>query len=314
MRSLIGTRGGCLLCAAVAGCASPPTEAGFSDGAAQASATVVPSISISGGAIVPVGGCTRYTSYTSGFSGYVSIDWHTSDPRVATVRGRDPDFRYADVCGVSDGFAAIHATAEGRSGGLTHNVVSNSVAVEVGQPIRSVRITPNPISVKPGATVQLTAATVDQYGHTRNTAASWTSSKPAVATVSSSGLARGVAPGTAIISATYKGYTGTASLTTGISGVTISGPASISAPGSYQFTASVIPSGTYHYVWHIITYGNNQHFTRTGNPLSLLISRETGAASMHVRIYQNGVHLGSSGTKVVGNGIGGGGGCTGKKC
>lgn len=314
MRSCVRMRSGLLLWATALACAAPPTDANLSEREARASA-VVPSVLLVGPTTLSIGGeCPSYSVSTSGFSGSVTLRWHSSDTRVAQVIPRPPT-GFANVCGITDGFAAIWVDATGSSEGQTHNIVSNVIPVDVGQPVRSVRITPNPIALKPGVTVQLTAVAVDQYGHTRNKPATWSSSAPAVATVSSTGVARGVAPGTATISGRVGSFTGTASVVTGISGVTVSGPASITSPGTYQFTATVSPSGTYTYVWDIITYGNNQRFTRTGNPISLLISRETGTVSMHVKIYQNGVHLGSSGTKVVGVNIGGGGGgCTGKIC
>jgi hypothetical protein len=314
MRSGVGMRSGLLLCATAFGCAGPPTDANLSERDAGVAAAVVPSVLLVGPTTLSTTGvCPSYSASTSGFSGSVTLKWHSSDTRVAQVFPSPPT-GFANVCGISDGFAAIWVEATGSSEGQTHNVVSNVIPVDVGQPVRLVRITPNPIAVKPGVTVQLTAVAVDQYGNTRNKAATWSSSNPAVATVSSTGLARGVAPGTATISATAGGRTSTATLTTGITGVTIVGPASISTQGVYQFSATVSPSGTYSYIWEIIQYGDNQHYTKTGNPISIGISLSTGSVSMRVRIYQSGVYLGSSGTKVVGISIGGGGGCTGKIC
>jgi hypothetical protein len=79
------------------------------------------------------------------------------------------------------------------------------VSVSVGAPT-------GPILV--GATTTLTATAKDASGNTVSGAAiAWTSSSDAIATVSSSGVVTGVAPGTATITATSNGKSGTAAVT-----------------------------------------------------------------------------------------------------
>jgi len=84
-----------------------------------------------------------------------------------------------------------------------------------------------------GGTVQLTAATRDAAGNVlagRNI--TWTSDAPSVATVSTTGLVRGVAVGNAMITATSEGQSGTATV-----GVTLAPVASVTVSPS---SASVL--------------------------------------------------------------------------
>lgn len=79
----------------------------------------------------------------------------------------------------------------------------------------SIQVTPATQSVTVGQTAQFTA--VGTFGNATNpftqnvTEAAWTSSIPAVATVSPSGLATGLSAGTTTITASAKAYNGTAS-------------------------------------------------------------------------------------------------------
>ena len=81
-----------------------------------------------------------------------------------------------------------------------------------GQPkqVKSISVSPSSATVAVDGTVQLTA-TASPRGSA--TTFSWASSNAAVATVSSAGLVTGVAPGTATISASADGKTGTSAIT-----------------------------------------------------------------------------------------------------
>ncbi len=130
----------------------------------------------------------------------------------------------------------------------------------------SLAVTPTAQTLSVGQTVQFTAT--GTYGHGSNhpsstqnetTQVTWTSSSPAVATVSATGLATAVAPGSTTITASINGFTGlvtsTATLTVSGSGVgsgttptsdvtsitVIPGSQSVSSPGGI---ATFIPIGT----------------------------------------------------------------------
>jgi Bacterial Ig-like domain (group 2) len=79
--------------------------------------------------------------------------------------------------------------------------------------VATVRVGPTTASVDIGATVQLTATTVDAQNATiTGRPITWTSQTPATATVSTSGLVTGVAAGTVTVTATADGISGTASV------------------------------------------------------------------------------------------------------
>src|SRR5205823_1701913 len=81
-------------------------------------------------------------------------------------------------------------------------------------PVASVDVTPPSASVQAGQTVQLTGTPRDAGGTPLSgRTVTWSSSTPAVATVSSSGLVSGVTPGSATITATSEGKSGTSTIT-----------------------------------------------------------------------------------------------------
>ena len=141
------------------------------------------------------------------------LSWSTSDPAVATV-GTD-----GEVIGVGSGTATITATSEGQTGTAT---------VTVGLvPVASVVVAPPSATIDIGVTVQLSATTLDAGGNAlTGRAVAWTSSDDAVATVSSGGVVSGISAGTATITATSEGQTGTSTITVSL---TIGGTQTITA-------------------------------------------------------------------------------------
>src|SRR2546425_2704901 len=104
------------------------------------------------------------------------------------------------------GSAMITATSEGRSG---------TAAVTVTHvPVASVAVTPASATIQVGQTQQLAATLKDASGNTLSgRAVSWSSATPSVASVSSNGLVTGLAAGSAVITATSEGQSGTAAIT-----------------------------------------------------------------------------------------------------
>jgi uncharacterized protein YjdB len=79
--------------------------------------------------------------------------------------------------------------------------------------VARVDVTPTSQSIVVGATITLTASARDAQGATiSGRTAAWTSSQPSVATVSPAGVVSGVAPGTAVVSASIDGVTGSATI------------------------------------------------------------------------------------------------------
>jgi uncharacterized protein YjdB len=133
----------------------------------------------------------------------VLVSWASANSAIASV-GDD-----GVVTGVSPGSVAITATASG---------VSGSALVTVRPvPVASVSVTPAVDSVVVGQSVQLAAIPRDSAGATlTGRAVTWTSSAPATASVSSSGLVTGLVAGTVTITATSEGKSGTSRITVGL--------------------------------------------------------------------------------------------------
>ena len=128
------------------------------------------------------------------------VTWATSSAAVATVSGSGL------VTGVAAGTATITATSEGKSG--------TAAATVSTVPVATVTVNPATASIALGATTQLTATPKDASGNPLSgRVVTWATSSAAVATVSGSGLVTGVAAGTATITATSEGQSGTAAIT-----------------------------------------------------------------------------------------------------
>jgi uncharacterized protein YjdB len=129
-----------------------------------------------------------------------TVQWSTSDLSIATVTSTGL------VTAIAPGNATVTATSEGKTG-------TASVAVSP-KPVSAVIISPGQTTVTVGGTVQLSAQVTDAQGNPLpGRPISFSSSAPQIATVSSGGLVTGVTTGSATITATSEGKTGTATVT-----------------------------------------------------------------------------------------------------
>lgn len=109
------------------------------------------------------------------------------------------------VTGVSPGTATITATSEGRSA---------TAAVTVQPTVAYVVVAPTTVFLRRNSTVQLSVTAYDAAGHEIvGRTVTWATDNDHVATVSGSGLVTGEHAGTAMISATIDGRTGTTRVT-----------------------------------------------------------------------------------------------------
>ncbi|HET8633654.1 MAG TPA: Ig-like domain-containing protein [Gemmatimonadales bacterium] len=155
-----------------------------------------------------------------------SITWTSGDDGVAKVSST------GEVKGIASGKTTITATSEGQS-----DAAEVQVMAEAGV-VTSVSVTPASASVTAGQSVQLSATPKDGAGQTvAGRTVTWASSNTSVATVSTSGQVRGVAAGTASVSATVDGVRGTSSIT--VQAVTSTDPAPAERIGYY-----VAPNGS----------------------------------------------------------------------
>src|SRR2546426_3126 len=159
-----------------------------------------------------------------------AIGWSSSNPAVAPVNASGL------VTGGAAGAATITATSEGKSGGSAITV--NPVAV----PVASVAVTPASATLQAGQTMQLAATPKDANGNPLSgRAVGWSSSNTAVATVNAGGLVTSVAAGSAMITATSEGQSGTAAITVTavpVASVAVTpAAASLQTGGTVQLTA-----------------------------------------------------------------------------
>jgi uncharacterized protein YjdB len=123
-----------------------------------------------------------------------SVRWSTTSSAIATVSGR------GEVVGIAPGNAVIIATSEGVSGVATIGVRGPVTAVDVSAQASTALFT--------GQMLQLAARPRDVTGTVVSRAINWSSSAPAVATVSELGIVTAVAEGIAQIRAVSEGVTG----------------------------------------------------------------------------------------------------------
>ena len=180
-------------------------------GSATVTITVPPvatvTVSLAASSIV-LGATTQATATTRDANG-VSVTgrvvtWSSDNTAVATVSGNGNS---AVVTAVGAGTANITATSEGRVGSAPVTVVASAVA--------SVSVSLASSTIGVGRTTQATATTRDASGSVvTGRVVSWSSDNTAVATVgAATGVVTGVAIGSANITATSEGQSGSAAVT-----------------------------------------------------------------------------------------------------
>ncbi|HEX6809389.1 MAG TPA: Ig-like domain-containing protein [Gemmatimonadaceae bacterium] len=128
-----------------------------------------------------------------------TIAWTSSDSSTATVSGSGL------VTGATPGTAEIYAASEGHTDSSAVTVTAAAVA--------SVSVAPNTATLRVGNTSQLTATVRDAGGNVlTGRTVTWASSATAAATVSTSGLVTALAPGSATVTATSEGKSGTSAI------------------------------------------------------------------------------------------------------
>ncbi|MFL5606534.1 MAG: beta strand repeat-containing protein, partial [Gemmatimonadaceae bacterium] len=128
------------------------------------------------------------------------VTWSSSSPAVAAVSPA------GKVTALSVGSATIAATSEGKTGTAAVTVVP--------VPVASVAVQPATASLHVGQTASLSATVTDANGTVvTDRPVAWTSSNNAVATVSTTGIVTALAPGSATITATAEGKSGSSTVT-----------------------------------------------------------------------------------------------------
>ncbi len=128
-----------------------------------------------------------------------SFAWQSSDASRATVSSSGV------VSGVAPGTVTISASTDGQSSSATVTITA--------APVASITVSPSNTTLFPGQTQQLTATLYDSQGQpiTGHTV-TWSTNRPAVATVDQNGLVRAVGLGVATVTATAGGRSGSATV------------------------------------------------------------------------------------------------------
>jgi uncharacterized protein YjdB len=199
-----------------------------------------------------------------------TIIWSTDTPGVATVNASGL------VTAVGVGSATITATSEGKSG---------SAAITVNPvPVASVSVSPASATVFSGATQQLTATPLDANGNPlTGRTISWSTDDPNVATVNGSGLVTAGAAGTANITATSEGKSGTATITVMVPVASVSmSPlsATILVGGMQQLTATPLDAGGNPLSGRAILWSTDAPGVATVNASGLVTAVGVGSANI----------------------------------
>src|SRR5438034_4478900 len=254
------------------------TATGHPGGSDTAVVTVTPvpvaSVTVSpASASAQVGQTVQLFATTKDSTGAVltgrAVSWSSSNPSVATVSGSGL------VAGLATGSATLTATSEGQSGISSISVSNVSVA--------SVAVTPASATIQVSQTQQLAATLKDASGNTLSgRAVSWSSSNPSVATVSGSGLVTGIAPGSATLSATSEGQSGTAAIavtTVPVASVAVT-PASagIQVGQTVQLTATPTDGSGSPLSGRAVTWASSNGFVATVSGSGLVTAVAVGSA------------------------------------
>jgi alpha-tubulin suppressor-like RCC1 family protein/uncharacterized protein YjdB len=203
--------------------------------------TLVPVASVSllpATPVVGVGATAALTAIARSADGTAlpdrTVTFTSADPAVATVDGAGV------VTALAVGTTDITATAETRSRAVPLTVSSVAVA--------SVTVAPATADLATEAELTLTGAAFDAgLVPLPDRVFAWASSNPAVATVSSLGVVRGVAAGVTTITGTSEGQSATAEITVfvpPVASVAVTpGTASLGIGDSLQFAATLRDAG-----------------------------------------------------------------------
>ena len=200
-----------------------------------------------------------------------AIEWVSESPGIATVSSSGL------VHAVAGGSATIRATADGKAG--------TALITVQNAPVSGVTVLPGTASVPRNGTLQLTAELRDAGGSLlTGRAVTWSSSAPAIASVDAGGLVRGLALGTATITAASEGITGTATITVEnppVASVTVRpAAATVIAGNTVQLTAETRAADGTLLTGRTVTWQSSATATATVDGEGLVTGVQVGLATI----------------------------------
>jgi hypothetical protein len=170
------------------------------------------------------------------------MTWTSSSTGVATINANGL------ATAISGGATTISAALAGVTGQTT-------LTVQAPPTLSSVAMTPAKPTILVGSTQQFTATGTYSDGSTQNLSSrvTWTSSKTAVATINTNGLAAAVSAGATVISAALSGVTATNTLTVQAAPLVMTMTSMPTGTVSVAYSATLTASGgTTPYTWSIV--------------------------------------------------------------
>ncbi len=156
-----------------------------------------------------------------------TVGWTSSATTVASVSSNGL------LTALSVGTATITASA---------GSATQTASLDVRQVVSSVSVTPADATIGPSETAQFEATALDANANpVADASLSWTTGDPNVATVTASGLVRGVAPGTTTVVATGGNVQGSSVVTVlapPVTSVTITGRTRVKVGDTYGYTVT----------------------------------------------------------------------------
>ena len=200
-----------------------------------------------------------------------SVSWTTNAASVATVSTTGM------VTAVAPGAATITATSDGIAGTTAVAVVPVAVA--------SIVITAPKLALFVGDVSQYSAQPKDAQGNPLGgRAVAWSSSQPAVASISASGLVTAVGPGTTTIVATSETILANVTVTVAlapVAAVTLTAPKTAFNPGDVsQYSAQPKDGQGNPLSGRTITWASSQPTVATVSSTGLVTAVGTGASSI----------------------------------
>ena len=226
-------------------------------------------------AVVQEGNTTQLTAQVLDNLGRVlpdaSVAYSSSSPAVATVNASGL------VTGVASGKATITGTSGGKSGSAEVTVTPI--------PVASVSVAPANPTITLGRTINLTAQALGSSSQTLSgRTVIWSSSAPAIATVTGTGVVGGVGIGSAVIFASIDGVLGHTTVTVvpvPVATVTVSpATANIDAGSTTQLTATLKDASGMTLTGRVVSWSSSQTTIATVSPTGVVTGVAGGTATV----------------------------------
>jgi uncharacterized protein YjdB len=215
-----------------------------------------------------------------------TVAWNSSNTSVATVNASGV------VVGIAQGAAIITATTQDGS----YTATAAVSVINVNVPVTGVSLVPVTATIGIGSSTTLTA--IGAPANATNKIITWSSSAPSVATVDASGVVKGVALGTTIVTVTTQdgGFTATCIITVvdinvPVTGVSVApATANVSIGGTTTLAATVAPTNATN---KTVTWSSSAPAVATVNASGVVTGVALGSATITAQTQSGGFTAGS---------------------